>query len=707
MTISCILLGLACLSSQAPAVLRSAAETADAVYGKTFVPALFDFVAKVSYVRQKDWIPTMAFAAEDDRGAVILYKTGRFAFTPQPGDTLRIRGTTTNPGHSRPCAFADDIELVSHGPVPSARSATIGEILSGELDCRFACVTGGVRDVCLCEMNPQWAILVLAGDGKILYASVPIQDDDLNYLERLIGSTVSVTGVPAPSDHGKRILIGRTFKIADRHSIHVIRGPDETTAPPPDIRDLLHLGPGEIAILDRHRTIGRVLAVWGGNQALVRNDEGLVTRIEFSQAQLPACGRRIEVCGFPESDFFQVNLSRATWKPLDETVEIAPAEKSITAEELFVDKRGNHRIDSFFHGRCIRMRGRVLKKPFPDTGATRLLLESNGTTLAVESIPEDPTFSNVCVGADVEVIGTCVMETENWHPSSRFFQVKGFFIVPRRADDIRVLSKPSWWTPVRLLGLIGILVIVLVAILLWNTALRRLAEKRGRELLHEQIGRERATLQTEERTRLAVELHDSLAQNLAGVSMELETAKRLSNRGDEILMPHLERGARALKSCRDELRNCIWDLRSHALDVKDMNVAILRTLQPFADKLQVSIRFNVPRERFSDNLLHGLLQIIRELVLNALRHGEASLVSIAGTIEGDTVFCSVRDDGHGFDPNTIPGVLSGHYGLQGIRERVNQFGGTFEISSTPGSGTYAKLSLTLDKNNDDLHDICT
>ena len=135
MTIFCILLGLACLSSQAPAVLRSAAETANAVYGKTFVPAPFDFVAKVSYVRQKDWIPTMAFAAEDDRGAVILYKTGRFAFTPQPGDTLRIRGTTTNPGHSRPCAFADDIELVSHGPIPPARSATIGEILSGELVC--------------------------------------------------------------------------------------------------------------------------------------------------------------------------------------------------------------------------------------------------------------------------------------------------------------------------------------------------------------------------------------------------------------------------------------------------------------------------------------------------------------------------------------------------------------------------------------------
>ncbi|MBQ0032602.1 MAG: sensor histidine kinase [bacterium] len=683
--------------------MRTAADTAAVVYGKNFVHVPFDFVAKVSYVRQKDWIPTMAFAVEDDHGAVILHKTGRLSLTPRPGDTLRIRGKTARPPSSRPCAFVDDVELISHGPAPSARSSTIQEVHSGKLDCRLTSITGNIRDVSVCEVNPQWAIIVLAGDCGILYAIVPIHGDDFNVLEKLIGLTVALIGVPAPSDHSKRILIGRTFKLADMSSIRVIGEPDTTASPPPDIRGILHLGPDEIAVLGRHRTIGRVLAVWGGNQALVRNDENLVTRIEFDKCKLPVCGQRIEAFGFPESDLFHVNLCRATWKALDETIEIDQAPDSITVEQLFSSRNGNRSISPHFHGSCIRIRGQVLKKPSPDTGSTRLLLDSNGTALAVESIPDVRDFADIEVGTKVEIVGICVMEMENWRPSSRFFQAKGFFVVPRCPTDICVLSTPSWWTPVRFICLIGVLVVVLIAVLLWNTTLRCLAEKRGRELLREQIGRERATLQTEERTRLAVELHDSLAQSLTGVSMELETAKRLSNKGCDVLMPHLERGTRALKSCRDELRNCIWDLRSHALDVKDMNEAILRTLQPFADRLRISIRFNVPREMFSDNLLHGLLRIIRELVINAIRHGEASLVKIAGTVEGDKAVCSVLDNGSGFDPQSTPGVPSGHYGLQGVRERVNQFGGTFELISSPGSGTHARISLTLDKSNDALH----
>jgi len=107
----------------------------------------------------------------------------------------------------------------------------------------------------------------------------------------------------------------------------------------------------------------------------------------------------------------------------------------------------------------------------------------------------------------------------------------------------------------------------------------------------------------------------------------------------------------------------------------------------------VKVRFNVPREKLSDNTAHALLRTIRELVVNALRHGNAQTVKVAGSIDGETILCSVTDDGCGFDPDESPGILQGHFGLQGVRERIAQLGGTFTIESAPGKGTKATIRI--------------
>ena len=108
---------------------------------------------------------------------------------------------------------------------------------------------------------------------------------------------------------------------------------------------------------------------------------------------------------------------------------------------------------------------------------------------------------------------------------------------------------------------------------------------------------------------------------------------------------------------------------------------------------QLAVRFNVPRTRLSDNTVHALLRIIRELSINAVRHGRASTIRIAGSLDGDTLAFSVRDDGCGFDPTSAPGVLQGHFGLEGIRERVRALGGTLTIESAPGCGAKAIVRL--------------
>ena len=128
-----------------------------------------------------------------------------------------------------------------------------------------------------------------------------------------------------------------------------------------------------------------------------------------------------------------------------------------------------------------------------------------------------------------------------------------------------------------------------------------------------------------------------------------------------------------------------------------MNDAVRRTLAPFVDGIELVVRFNVPRERLADDTAHALLRIIRELVLNSIRHGRAKTVRIAGCIDGGRLLFSVADDGCGFDPDNHPGIRDGHFGLQGIRERINHFGGDMSVESEIGRGTKVSISLSMNE----------
>jgi signal transduction histidine kinase len=100
--------------------------------------------------------------------------------------------------------------------------------------------------------------------------------------------------------------------------------------------------------------------------------------------------------------------------------------------------------------------------------------------------------------------------------------------------------------------------------------------------------------------------------------------------------------------------------------------------------------------KFSESFAHAVLCVLRELVINAVRHGKAANVVVTGWRDGDGFAFSVSDDGRGFDVASAKGVEEGHYGLQGVRERIRQFGGELRVESAPGKGTTARFSVSED-----------
>ena len=257
-----------------------------------------------------------------------------------------------------------------------------------------------------------------------------------------------------------------------------------------------------------------------------------------------------------------------------------------------------------------------------------------------------------------------------------------------------IAQKNSWWTRKRINITIAASSAILLLTLAWNMMLRTRVNRQGRELQREQAAHIDSTLRIDECTRLAVELHDSVAQNLSGVSLHVDAALRNERTNPGKVRSNLILASAILKSSREELRNCLWDLRSRALDEPDMESAIRQTLRPIMGDVELVISVGFKREELSDNIAHAVLRIIRELVSNSINHGKAGRIEIKGAKDGRRLTFSVSDNGCGFNVEAAPGPADGHFGLSGIRERLRVFAGTMTIDSQPGKGTTTLVSIS-------------
>ena len=408
----------------------------------------------------------------------------------------------------------------------------------------------------------------------------------------------------------------------------------------------------------------------------------------------PPVGADIEVVGIAETDLFRVNLSHAIWRAASHPrPQKADAIHDISTIEITEDAAGRRKFDMFWHGRRVRLRGTVRDILGGMRHGPRFLLEDGRNMVTVDCSAAPGAIEKLRAGCVISVIGVCVMETENWNQHSMLPKVTGMFISVSSPGDIVVLAQPPWWTPFKLMVVIGVLAMLLVAILIWNGSLRILSERRGREMYRSQIARAKSELRIDERTRLAAELHDHLAQNLTAISYQIGSAERSRAVDPEASARHLETAGRMLGSCRTELRRCLWDLKSDALDEADVGRAIRKSVEPIAGDANVHIDFRVPRAKLSDSALHATLSILRELASNAVNHGHAKNIRISGELAQGTLRFSLADDGEGFSTANAPGLDEGHFGLDGVRERIRRHNGEMSIESAPGKGT--SISVTL------------
>ena len=609
------------------------------------------------------------------------------------GDVVRAAGFLVIDVGGNFVASVKQLEILGKAPVPNPVSTTIAEIASGRQDNRIVRVRGSVIDVSEDEIDSNFANVLLEHDGQMLAVTYYIEDDSMSQVRQLLDKDIELVGFCEPRMSSERRFHGRGI-YTNLGDTKVISNAKSDPFDVPTLTLQQQTGPGIIFALGKRHVDGFVIARWGGKNFLLSTDDNRLVRVSTRDLQiLPCVGDRVRAVGYPETDLFNINFSYAVWRHEPGGPPVAQPTNVIAISSVIPGNLAR-RFNPLWHGKLVQLTGRI-REIVASEGRDGILLSCESETVKIDTSGCQRPLPGLMLDATVAVTGVCLMEIADWRPAAPFPHIRSFFIVPRSPDDIRVLKRPSWWTAKRLGIACLVLFAVTVGTLIWNRWLQKIVVRRSHELLRSEIAKASETLRVDERTRLAVELHDTLSQNLTAVSFQIAASASTleSSPHDAALL--LSKADRMLKSCRTELKNCLFDLRGNALEDPDFTSAVRKTLVPFDCTAKISVRLNIPRAKCSDTTVHAILQVIRELVANAIRHGKAKHIRVAGGLGNGSVSFSVQDNGCGFDTNSASGIGAGHFGLTGVRERIKQLQGTFSLQSEPGKGVRAVIRLPL------------
>ncbi len=593
--------------------------------------------------------------------------------------------------------IAEEVEVIGHSDLPPMKPTTASQIDTGDESSNLARVSGIISSVMKDEMNPQWNWLVLrTKSGKV---NVATTDYEYPY-ERLLSLTdaeASVGGRVMPQRRWRRFT-GYYIRPLGEDGIKVTSAPPK----PSSMKELteekikFHLSPQGSPVpqhVHRRKVSGVILASSARFSFLQTSGGEIVKAFTLPGKDAPPRGTYTIVAGFAAQDFCGLIMSDAEFFQPDAPTDIHTSTADKTdIRSLFHAVKFAWIPDSTKIRRLVTLTGVVASSEESIRTTKTIRVESgehyiNVDISGLDKIDEPP------IGSVVEVTGVGNAEFETDHSVATFPRFSGFSIIPMSAEDIVVVKSPPWWTTGRLMVLVLSLIGALAAVSVVAVVLKSMSDKRGRQLYEERVAHVRTEAKVEERTRLAVELHDAISQTLTGVALQVDSAAMANNGENKRLDAFLGNARHMLASCRRELQDCLWDLRTRTFAEKDMTEAILRTIAPHSGKADVSVRFNVPRKRLTESATHSILCIVRELVVNAIRHGKATKIAIAGEYHDGLITFSVRDNGCGFYTTSAPGPREGHFGLQGIHERVSNANGTIKMTSAPGSGTKTVISI--------------
>ncbi|MGM7636857.1 sensor histidine kinase [Bacillus sp. Hm123] len=203
---------------------------------------------------------------------------------------------------------------------------------------------------------------------------------------------------------------------------------------------------------------------------------------------------------------------------------------------------------------------------------------------------------------------------------------------------------------------------------------------------------------SQERQRLARELHDSVSQQLFAASMMMSAVNENRQEDNPIETKQLAMVEEMIQQSQLEMRALLLHLRPVPLNGKSLKEGIDELLVELSQKVPLSIHWTVEEIDMDRGMEDHLFRVIQESISNTLRHAKASRLDVLNVWRDGFVILRISDDGVGFDVKTDK---AGSYGLQNMHERAVEIGGTLKIISLPSKGTKLEVKVPLKQIEDE------
>jgi NarL family two-component system sensor histidine kinase LiaS len=228
--------------------------------------------------------------------------------------------------------------------------------------------------------------------------------------------------------------------------------------------------------------------------------------------------------------------------------------------------------------------------------------------------------------------------------------------------------------------------------------------KRSQRLATEKVEKQEPKIQeiiSQERNRLARELHDSVSQQLFAASMMMSAINETKAQTDDLESKQLKMVEAMIHQSQLEMRALLLHLRPVALKNKSLQEGIEELLNELSQKVSMNINWKVENFPLEKGVEDHLFRILQESVSNTLRHSKATILDVLLIKRNDLVIMRIVDDGIGFQTDE---TKAGSYGMQNIKERALEIGGTLKIVSVKNKGTRLEVKVPLVKNGDVVND---
>jgi signal transduction histidine kinase len=638
--------------------LTSAREIAAHLTPKDAEPARVTLEATVTY---ED--PGLTIFLQDDTGVTFI-RGAKDNPKVSRGERLRIEGETHNGliiGGIKPV----HVEHLSFGPPVEPREVTTDDLASGRYHYHWVTITGVGRS--LRSEDENRATLRLNTGGKTIELRFDEAPPDA---AALVDAEIRVNGLAAGDINDRRQLVMPYLRVGSMADVKILR------APPADPFAATEVPLSELqsASTNAHRVKIRGVALGGpmAGGVFLRDEERSVF-VQTSARDIKA-GDVVEALGFPEMGIFSAQLSDAQCRVTGshEALEPLPA--------------GAKELTNGTDADLITVEARVLQRVDRES-STELLAEAGTVRLSVTS--PGKAAKEFQAGSEVRVTGLC--RVTNTRSDGYRAKPVAYNLWMRDINDLVLLQKVSWWTTQRLaVGLGGVAVLALFAFT-WAAQLR---QQVARQLAVIE-GKAQHEAMIEERHRIAREFHDTLEQELAGLSLRLDAATPRVT--DEKARSLLEQQRGLLQRLQTETRDFVLDLRDPSANEIPTDRALASLLSHLQVTTTIPLKLSVSGTLPSLPPLarNHLLRIAREAVHNAIKYSQSKEIDISLEQSDGALKLEVTDDGAGFDVAKAD-TLENRFGIRGMRERAKKTRARLDIESAPGKGTRVALTLPVE-----------